>query len=415
MPAVIVSLIAALASAAAQDNPKIVAPQKTTLPYVDQSPGVALPETPAKWTSSVGPGVPPFWTRPGFHVSLVAENIGEVRFLEFGGHGDLYVSQPTKGNILTLRLKNGKYRLVNSFVEGYRSAHGMYYKDGWLWFTTSGAVYKARDTNGDGKADEVVNVLDHLPSGGHWWRSILVADDGFYTSIGDSGNINDLTGTDREKIWKYSLDGKSRTLFSSGIRNTEKLRFRPGTHEIFGCDHGSDWFGAPLGDKEGFQPITDWNPPCEFNHYVQGGFYGHPFVVGNRVPRIEYQNRPDIVDIAAKTIPPAWDFGPHWAPNGFTFLNRSKLGPDFDGDVLVGLHGSWNASHPQGYRVERILFDRVTQVPYGSQMIVGTIGEDGHTVVGRPVDVAEAPDGSVIFSDDQNNKVYRISREGARR
>ncbi|POA60322.1 hypothetical protein, partial [Pseudomonas sp. GW531-T4] len=80
------------------------------------------------------------------------------------------------------------------------------------------------------------------------------------------------------KIWFYSLDGKTRKVWVTGIRNTEKLRYRPGTSELYGADHGSDWFGAKFGDKEGRQPITDQNPPCEFNYYVEGGFYGHPFL-----------------------------------------------------------------------------------------------------------------------------------------
>ena len=39
------------------------------------------------------------------------------------------------------------------------------------------------------------------------------------------------------------LKGKDKKLWCSGIRNTEKLVIRPGTDEIWGMDHGSDWFG----------------------------------------------------------------------------------------------------------------------------------------------------------------------------
>lgn len=360
------------------------------------------------WPSNVGEGVPKFWVRPGFRVTLEAEGFGEARFMEFDNAGNLFVSQPTLGKIQTFRLKDGKYTQFATFLEGKRSVHGLCWANGWLWFTESGSVWKARDTNGDGKADEVVNVLDGLPRGGHWWRSILVTEDGFFTSIGDSGNATDETASDRQKIWKYSLDGKSRKMFVSGIRNTEKLRYRPGTTELYGADHGSDWFGAPLGDKEGRQPITDLNPPCEFNHYVEGGFYGHPFIVGNRVPRIEFQKRPDILDLAEKSISPAWCFGAHWAPNGWTFLTKPTMGKDLVGDALVALHGSWNRKEKAGYRIERVLFDKVTGEPFGGQMLVGTLNENSD-VLGRPVDVAEAPDGTILFSDDATGKIYRIS------
>src|SRR5690606_31820323 len=147
--------------------------------------------------------------------------------------------------------------------------------------------------------------------------------------------------------------------FCTGLRNTEKLRFRPGTAEIWGCDHGSDWFGRTYGDKEGNQPITDLNPPEELNHLVEGAFYGHPFLVGNRVPRPEFADREDINALAAKTTPPAWPFGAHWAPNGFTFLENDYF-PQHQGDMFVAFHGSWNSQTRRGYCMERVLFDNAT-------------------------------------------------------
>lgn len=357
---------------------------------------------------------PAFWVRPGYKVEVVAEGLGNARFVEFDSQGRLYLSRPNSGDILTLvRGRNGRYTQLAAFVEGYRGkgVHGMHFANGWLWFTESGAVHRARDTNGDGKADEVVNVLKDLPRGGHWWRPILVTPNAFYTEVGDSGNITDEVAGDRQKVWRYSLDGKSRALFASGLRNTEKLRFRPGTTEIWGADHGSDNFGSRMGERprNGTQPITDRYPPCEFNKIVEGGFYGHPFLVGDRVPRPEYQNRPDILELAAKTTPPAWSFGAHWAPNGFAFLTKTALGADYKGDALVAMHGSWNRTDPAGYRVERVLFDEATGMPFGAQMLVGTIVAG--KVLARPVDVTEEPDGGVLFTDDSGGKIFRITRK----
>ena len=145
---------------------------------------------------------------------------------------------------------------------------------------------------------------------------------------------------------------------------------------------------------------------------MEGGFYGHPFITGNKVPRIEFQNRPDIIDLADKTIVPAWSFGGHYAPNGFCFMSKNGLGTDLVGDALVAHHGSWNSLKKVGYQVERVCFDKVTGKPYGSQMLVGTLSKSGD-VLGRPVDCVEAPDGSVFFSDDHGGKIYRISKAGS--
>jgi glucose/arabinose dehydrogenase len=363
-----------------------------------------------------GPGVPKFKVRPGYEVTLVADRLGEARFIELGPDNELYVVQPNHGRILCLRNpdEKGVYKTVTTFVkvDSEAKVHGVQWFKGWLWFTESGSVHKARSTKNDGVADDVQDIdCGDLPEGGgHWYRSILVDDNGFYTSIGDDGNINDHTGDDREKIWHFNLDGSGKKLFCSGIRNTEKLRYRPGTTEVWGCDHGSDNFGAKFGEHKGDQPVTDLNPPDEFNHYVQDGFYGHPFVVGNKMPRPEYANRPDIVELAAKTIPPAWCNGAHWANCGWCFTQQDKLTGQI-GDAIIAFHGSWNSSRKVGYCIQRIEFDPVTGLPCGTSTLVSAlVGDAADHYMARFVDCTEAPDGSVLFSADDTNQVYRLTR-----
>lgn len=370
-------------------------------------------------TTLAATGPEDFHVRSGYRVTTAVESLEGARFLAVDDRGTLYVSRPRSGDIVAFTDRNadGVYERLGTFVEDRRLVHGLQFKDGWLWFSTSGGVSKARDLNGDGRADEVEDVLIGLPSGGgHWWRSILVTDDRIYTSIGDEGNATDQQETDRQKIWSFALDGSDMALFCSGIRNTEKLRLRPGTDEIWGFDHGSDWFGKEIGDEQGNQPITDLNPPDELNHYVSGGFYGHPFIVGTRLPRYEYMDRPDIHELAAKTTPPEWCVGAHWACNGWTFidpaLNKGQFPADHEGDIVVASHGSWNRSERAGYCVSRILFDGAKA--YGLLKIVSTVSEDGQTVYARPVDVIQAPDGSLLFSDDYAGAVYRIEYVGER-
>lgn len=351
--------------------------------------------------------MPPFTVRPGYRVDLVAENIGEVRFIEFGPPGTLYVSQPRTGAIITLHQQAGVWSKLADFTTDKPTVHGMHYVDGWLWFTQSGVVWKGRDTDGDGKADEEIKITDDLPSGGgHWWRSILVTSNGFYTSIGESHNASDERDTERQKIWHFNLDGSGKRLFISGIRNTEKLRLRPGTDEVWGADHGSDRYGQTLGEQRDNQPFTDDLPPEEFNHYIDGGFYGHPFIVGPGLPRLEFKDLPDFLELAARNINPAWCIPAHWAPNGWTFAKYDALG--LKGDAIVACHGSWNSSVKVGYCVDRLMFDEVTDEIYGSQKLVTCITAD-HEVLGRPCDVAEAPDGALFFSDDSKRRIYRLS------
>ena len=354
--------------------------------------------------------IPNFQVRPGFKVTLAAKDFGQARLIEVGENGTLFVSQPQSGTISTLKKgADGVYKKIGTFTEHKPTVHGMHWKNGWLWFAQSGTIWRARDTDGDGKNDEEIKVLDGLVSGGgHWWRTILVGDNGFYTSIGDAGNINDHTGDDRQKVWFYSLDGQNKTMWAGGLRNTEKLSFRPGTQEVWGADHGSDNFGKELGENGGNQPVTDKVPPCEFNRYDKDAFYGHPFIIATGVPRPEFRDHKDILEIAAKTTAPQWNLGAHWAPNGWTWAATDVLG--FKGDALVACHGSWNSSKKVGYRVERVMIDSTTGKAMGAQGVVLTLGEDGKQL-GRPVDCAEENDGSILFSDDQNQKIWRISKK----
>lgn len=365
------------------------------------------------------PEVDQFIVRSGYRCVAVA-NVAGARFLALGPAGELYVSRPRQADVLKLVDTNadGVFDKRTTFVSGKSMVHGLSWHGDELWIATSGEISRVKDEDGDGVAEKVVVVIPdgQLPrGGGHWWRSLLVTDAAIFTSIGDSGNITDEAkrAPDRQKIWRFNHDGGEKTLFASGIRNTEKLLLRPGTQEVWGFDHGSDWFGKQVGDVEDTQPITDINPPDELNHYVEGGFYGHPFIVGNRLPRFEYLDRPDIHELAAKTTPPEWAIGAHWATNGFTFLDPLRCGPskhmpaDHAGDVLVACHGSWNSSRRVGYCIARVLFD--AGKPYGLLKLVQTLSSDQETVLARPVDAVQADDGSVLWSSDQPGRIYRLT------
>jgi len=444
----------AAAFAFASDEPPTTPTTTPTTPAITE-PAASVPTT-SKPALQLGPSAIPlpgavplapemdfFVVREGYKVSVAADAIDNARFMEFDDLGRLYVSRPGFGDIVTLTDadNDGYFESRATFVKGMNSIHGLSWHNGWMWFSLTDAIKKARDVapntsspaspasgTPDGIADEIIDILgnDTLPGAGwHWWRSLLVTDEFFYTSIGDSGNATDETTTQRQKIFRFNHDGSNKTLFASGIRNTEKLRIRPGTSDIFGCDHGSDSFGRPLGEVDPTsQPITDVNPPDEFNLYTQDGFYGHPFLVGNRIPRLEFIQNPELVGIAGRTIVPAFSFPAHWAPNGFCFIEpkpAAKPGAipsDQIGDAYVAFHGSWNSSKRVGYQVARVIFDndkRLGGKPIGLTTIVSTKRTfplpdnlDNVEILARPVDCVQAPDGSILFSCDITGRVYRI-------
>lgn len=351
--------------------------------------------------------------RKGFKLTVVQSDIKSPRMMQLDTTNNiLYVSLPNKGEVKACQDKDGDgyYETVTTFLEGHKTVHGMCFYEGWLWFAETGSILKARDTNGDGVADEKETIIKEgdLPKGGgHWWRPVLIHNNRIYTAIGCSGNITEEVDSERLKIFSFALDGSDKKEFSDGLRNTEKLVVRPETDEIWGMDHGSDWFGRVMEetDKRNGQPITDMNPAGEMNHYEEGKFYGHPYITGNRLPRYEYMDRRDIVEWAAKTTVPAWLTGAHWAPNAMEFYTGSQFPAVYVGDAFVAFHGSWNSSERSGYCVSRVLFD--DGKPYGELKYVDFLDKEGK-VIGRPVDVENTADGALLISDDYGDKIYRL-------
>lgn len=408
-------------------------------PSTDPAPVAPVAGTPVN-TPRTGDGARRqhgYSVRAGYDLSVAADPVPGGRFLEFDDRGNLFITCPNLSQVLMLTDADGdaffESRRVIAEGPDLQSVHGVCFHraaDGsrWLWVAPSDSIHKIALDNLP--ADEPPQRIAVIPAGalpeggGHWWRSLLVTDTHLYTSVGDSGNISDESSSDRQKIWRFNHDGTGKSLFASGLRNTEKLRLRPGTSEVWGIDHGSDNFGAPYGEsRRTYGPVTDFNPFCELNRYTQGAFYGHPFVTGYRLPRAEYafgdRKRSDILDLADRTTVPEFVFPAHSATNAFTFLDPARCGPgksmpaDHAGDLFVAARGSWNRRELAGYFVARVLFD--SGRPYGTLEIVSTLSDNGKSHSGKPIDCAQAPDGSVLFSVDttpgtRDARIFRISR-----
>ncbi len=370
-------------------------------------------------TAGVPDGV---WVRDGFKLTVVEDTIKKPRFLANGPDGTLFVSVIADGRIVACRDEDGDstYESTTNFIEGKEAKtrlQGMQFHNGWLYFAQLNSISRAKDTDGDGKADIEEEVLgaDDLPTGeggGHRWRALLIQKGRIYTHVGDQTNATDepIDASERKKIWSFSLNGTDKKEFASGIRNSEKLVIRPGTDEIWGVDHDVDRIGLKFeeGNKDGLQPFTDHNPPAELNHYQEGKFYGHPWIVGKMQPNLLFLDNPDLLKYASMSTNPEWTMSAHSSANSLTFYRGNKI-RGAHGDAFIAKKGGWNATEKVGYSISRVLFE--DGHPYGEQKVVSFL-KDGDEVLGRPVDCIQAPDGSILFSDDTENKVYRLAWVG---
>ncbi|MFQ5743039.1 MAG: PQQ-dependent sugar dehydrogenase [Acidobacteriota bacterium] len=335
----------------------------------------------------------------GFSVNLFASTLRQPRFMAWSPEGVLYVTQPTDGEVVALPDRDGDGHAdeVKVWVSGLNRVHGIAFHDGYLYLAETGRVIRYPFQEGEIASGEPEVIVDDLPPGGqHWTRTIAFGPDGnLYVATGSSCNVCEDEDPHRAAVTRYSPTGGEGTLFSSGHRNSVGLAFHPLTGELWATNNGRDWLGDDI-------------PPEEINILHEGGFYGWPYAYGDRIPDPEFGAvAPDKV---AATIPPTVNLQAHSAPLGLAFYTGNRFPPEYQGDLFVVEHGSWNRSSPVGYQVIQIELEGADRSTPGAvrPFLSGFLGPDG--AWGRPVDVAVGPDdGALYISDDRNGTIYRVA------
>jgi glucose/arabinose dehydrogenase len=225
----------------------------------------------------------------------------------------------------------------------------------------------------------------------HGWRYMKAGPDGkLYVTIGAPYNIGMPHGMEGTII-RLDTDGQNTETVASGIRNSVGLDFHPKTGEMFFTDNGADNMGDDI-------------PPDELNHLATTpSHFGYPWFGGTDIKLSGYENKIPPGPVVAPVI----NFQAHTASLGMHFYKGSMFPADYKHDAFVAQHGSWNRSTPVGYRIMRIRFDAKGKAVAKEVFADGWLNNGD--VTGRPVDITELADGSLLVSDDFGNAVYRIS------
>lgn len=202
---------------------------------------------------------------------------------------------------------------------------------------------------------------------------------------------------------RAELDGSSRTIFATGLRNTIGFGWHPDTKEMWGMDHGIDWLGNDS-QKE------------ELNKLEEGKFYGWPYIAGEGMRNPQDNPPPGVTfeDLESSTTLPEITYVAHSSPLQMDFYESGDFPEEFHGDAFIAMRGSWNRKPPSGYEVVRIHFNDDGKPDKFEPFITGWLdekddGEWGH--YGRLAGLTVAPDGSAIYlADDKNGVIYRVSR-----
>lgn len=273
--------------------------------------------------------------------------------------------------------------------------------DGSIYVATRMEVFRLRDRDGDGKAEERTAIA-HLETAGDYPHNGL---SGFafdaagrvyfgmgenlgarYTLHGSDGSTH-MGGGEGGNLFRANAQGGEVTRVATGFWNPFHLCFDP-FERLFAVDND-----------------PDSRPPCRLLEIVPGGDYGyryrngrkglHPFTAWNG-------ELPGTLPMTA---------GTGEAPSGILAYDSDQLPSEYVGTVLGT---SWGDHRIEVYRLRDagagLRADRATLVQGGEDF--------------RPVGIALAPDGSVYFTDwvkrdyhlHRHGRIWRLrSKNAARR
>jgi len=386
-------------------------PSSANVSHIAKRPSDALPQVPA-----------------GFKIELFAEGLNGPRQMRVAPNGDIFIAETGPGRIRVLRAADGaaKPSANEIYASGLKQPFGIaFYPSGdnpqWVYVANTDSVVRFPYKVGDLKAaQEPENVVAELPHGyGHSTRDIVFTKDGkrMLVSVGSAGNDAEGMGsppgglpawnakhplgavwgseTDRADVLMFDPEGKPAGIFASGIRNCVGLAVHPSSGDVYCSTNERDGFGDNL--------VPDY-----VTRVPEGAFYGWPwYYIGNNEDPRHAGQRPDL---KGKVTAPDVLIQAHSASLGLTFYDGSAFPAEYRGDGFAAEHGSWNRSKRTGYKIIRIrLKDGVPTGEY-QDFVTGFVIDDSQ-VWGRPVGVAVAHDGALLFSEDGNGTIWRVTHQ----
>ena len=380
--------------------------------------------------SQVAPRPQGAWpkTPAGFSASVFASGLNGPRVVRVAPNGDIFVTESYGGQVRVFHgYAPGSEAQGEVFVSGLERPYGLaFYPPGpdpqWLYVSTPSQVlryaYKRGQLQATGEGERIVKDLP--ADGGHWTRDIAFSPDGgtLYVAVGSKTNVAEGhprlsteetaalekangrgagSGPEhfRADVLAFDPVGSRKRVYATGLRNCSGLAIRPGTADLWCVVNERDMLGDDV-------------PPDYATRVKPGAFYGWPwYYIGAHEDPRHAGERPDLADEA--TTPDVL-IQPHSAPLGLAFYEGAQFPQSYRGDAFVALHGSWNRSKRTGYKVVRLRFkDGAPTGEYEDFLTGFVVPDNDQQVWGRPVDVATAPDGSLLVTEDGNGVIWRVS------
>jgi glucose/arabinose dehydrogenase len=319
--------------------------------------------------------------------------------MTLGSNGTVFVGTRDDDKVYALVDSNKDFKVDNviTIASGLNTPNGVAFNEGALYVAEINKIWRFDNIeNNLSNPPSPVLISENLPDdNSHGWKFIAVGPDGkLYVPVGAPCNICLREDNPQyASITRMNIDGSGHEVFVSGVRNSVGFDWHPATGELWFTDNGRDWLGDNI-------------PPDELNRaHEKGLHFGYPFMHGNDIRDPEFGEGKDLNQYTK----PAKTLGAHVAALGMRFYNGDMFPASYKNQIFIAEHGSWNRSAKIGYRVMIVKLNGNNVVSY-EPFAEGWL--KGESVSGRPVDILELPDGSLLVSDDYAGLIYRISYKG---
>jgi len=391
----------ALASASSPAHAQLTGGRPVSLP----APSASL-NNPAKIVAppaGFSPRVP-----PGFVVSVFASGFAEPRWLAVAPSGDLFVADSAAGRIVVLHdpERAGTAQSREIFADGLAQPFGIAFRGGFVYVAEQDGLDRFRFDAKTSRRLSAKERLRALPpavavSGPnlypHWTRALAFSRDGsrLFVSVGTKSNLALDDDPQRALIEECDPDARACPVFARGLRNAVGIAVHPQTGRLW----------AAVNERGG---LGDDVPPDYLTEVRRGGFYGFPFAyVGAHEDARVRPRRPDLV---AKALVPDLLLTAHASPLQLVFYEGRQFPAEFWHGAFMAEHGSTNRSHKVGYDVVFVPFRAGRPVAPARPFVSGFVPDPARAeAYGRPVGVAVAADGALLFSDDGGNRIWRVA------
>ncbi len=284
-------------------------------------------------------------------------------------------------------------------------------KDGFLYVVEQNRVlqYPAAEFFYEGPdvaVSEVVPEGQLIPkaeeSFNHTARECRVGPDGkLYIQLGQPYNVPPKEKVELYKkvgmggIIRMDQDGKNREVYATGLRNPVGFDFNPKDKTL--------WSQRQPGRRHGRRHPAGRDEP----HRQDGRGIRLPVVRRRAHAHQRIQER----NAAGRRDFPEVEQVAHAADLGLSFYTGDMFPAKYKGAIFSTQHGSWNRTVPVGARVMVTFLKDDGHVAGPSIPFAEGWNDNGH-YLGRPVDVQQYWDGSLLVSDDLVGAVYRIWYDG---